>query len=124
MRSAVGGVGSGEPVSYTVLAALAVVVALCMDLVVLRTRLTATLRWWAAYAIVLVFQLVTNGWLTGRRIVTYDPRAIIGSRQVRFIGDGRLAFAPVEDLGFGFALALLSVAWWCWWNRRPVAVGK
>ncbi|TWE13001.1 lycopene cyclase domain-containing protein [Rudaeicoccus suwonensis] len=104
--------------SYTALAALAVVVALCMDWVVLRTRVTATRRWWSAYAIVLVFQLVTNGWLTGRRIVTYDPRAIIGSGQVRFIGDGRLVFAPVEDLGFGFALALASVAWWCWWNRR------
>ena len=55
------------------------------------------------------FQLLTNGWLTGRGIVRYDPDAILGSDRVAFIGDGRLVFAPVEDLAFGFALVLTTL---------------
>ena len=35
-----------------------------------------------------------------------------------FVGDGRIAFAPVEDLLFGFALVLVSQALWVWWGRR------
>ena len=65
--------------SYTVLAALAVPLALVLDRWLLRTRLTTTSSWWLAYAIVVVFQLLTNGWLTGRQIVRYDGSAIIGS---------------------------------------------
>ena len=53
-------------VTYTAAAVLGVVVAVLVDLVVLRTRLLATSRWWMAYAIVVFFQLLTNGWLTGR----------------------------------------------------------
>jgi len=104
--------------SYTVAAVVGIVGALVLDLAVLRTRLVATRRWWAAYAIVVVFQLLTNGWLTGRLIVTYDPDAIIGAGSVPFLGDGRIAFAPVEDLGFGFAVVLGTCALWVWWGRR------
>lgn len=98
--------------SYTALAALSVVAAVLVDLVLLRTRLTRTRGWWAAYGIIVFFQLLTNGWLTGRRIVQYDPATILGSGTVPFIGDGRLAYAPVEDLAFGFALVLLTCAVW------------
>ena len=98
--------------SYTTATAVGIVLAAVLDLVILRTRLLTTRRWWAAYAIIVFFQLVTNGWLTGRRIVTYDPEAIIGSGGVAFLGDGRIAWAPVEDLGFGFALVLATCALW------------
>jgi lycopene cyclase domain-containing protein len=104
--------------SYTAAAALGIVVALIVDLVVLRTRVVLTRQWWTAYAIVFAFQLLTNGWLTGRRIVTYDPDAILGAGSVPFLGDGRIAYAPVEDLGFGFALVLGTVSLWVWWGRR------
>jgi lycopene cyclase domain-containing protein len=96
-------------VTYTVLAAAGVVVALLLDLVVLGTRLVTRRLFWTAYAIVLVFQLLTNGWLTGRDIVTYGESAIIGTR---------VGFAPVEDLLFGFSLVLQTLAWWVWWGRR------
>jgi lycopene cyclase domain-containing protein len=99
-------------VTYTAAAVLGVVVALVLDLGVLRTRLVATRQWWSAYAIIVFFQLLTNGWLTGRRIVTYDPAAIIGAGSVPFVGDGRLVFAPVEDLAFGFALVLATCVVW------------
>ena len=59
----------------------------------------------------LVFQLLTNGLLTGFDIVVYDDDAILG---------GRLAFAPVEDLLFGFALVVQTLAWWVFWGRRGV----
>jgi lycopene cyclase domain-containing protein len=107
-------------VSYTALAVLAVVLSVALDLVVLRTRLVTRRAFWAAYAIVVVFQLLTNGWLTGRGIVRYDGAAVLGGSQAVAFGSGRIFFAPVEDLGFGFALVLQSLAWWVFWGRREV----
>jgi lycopene cyclase domain-containing protein len=96
-------------VTYTALAIVGVVVTVVLDLYVLRTRLLTRRAFWIAYAIVVFFQLLTNGWLTGREIVTYDPSTILGLRVV---------YAPVEDLLFGFALVVQSMAWWVWWGRR------
>ena len=104
--------------SYTALAGLAVVAALVLDRWGLRTRVTATSTWWAAYGIIVFFQLLTNGWLTGRGIVSYDPDEIIGDGRVLLFGDGRLVFAPVEDLAFGFALVLTTTVVWVWLGRR------
>ncbi len=104
--------------TYTVLALIAVFVALAVDLVIVRTRVVLTLQWWIAYAITLAGQLVVNGWLTGRRIVTYDGSAILGSNHERFVGDWRICYAPVEDVGFGFALVLLTIVSWRWWSSR------
>ena len=104
--------------SYTAAALLGIAVAVVLDVWVLRTRLVLTRQWWLAYVIVVAFQLLTNGWLTGRRIVTYDPDAILGSGSIPLLGDGRIAYAPVEDLGFGFALVLGTVSLWVWWGRR------
>jgi lycopene cyclase domain-containing protein len=104
--------------TYTAIAVVAVLAAVSLDRWAARTRLTATGTWWAAYGIIVVFQLLTNGWLTGRGIVRYDPDAIIGSDQVTLAGQGRLVFAPVEDLGFGFALVLTTCVVWVWLGRR------
>jgi lycopene cyclase domain-containing protein len=98
-------------VSYTVLALVAVAATVLLDLVVLRTRLLTRRAFWVAYAIVVAFQLLVNGWLTGRDVVTYDDTANLGVR---------LAFAPVEDLLFGFALVTQTLAWWVFWGRRGV----
>lgn len=95
--------------SYTAAALLGVAATVLLDLAVLRTRLLARKAFWTAYAIIVFFQLVTNGILTGRDIVTYDPDAIVGLRVV---------YAPVEDLLFGFALVVQTLAWWVWWGRR------
>jgi lycopene cyclase domain-containing protein len=100
-------------VSYTALAVAGVVGAVLLDVLVLRTRLVGRPEFWTAYAIVLLFQLLTNGWLTGRDIVRYDDAAILG---------WHLAFAPVEDLLFGFSLVLQTLSWWVWWGRREHAV--
>lgn len=109
--------------TYTVAALLAVGLTVVMDLWVLRTRLLARKAFWAAYAIIVFFQLITNGVLTGRGIVFYDGDAIVGSSSSasvapQLLGDGRVLFAPFEDLLFGFALIVQTLAWWVWWGRR------
>ena len=111
--------------TYTQLGVLALVLALLVDLAVLRTCLVTRRVFWVSYAIIVVFQLLSNGALTGLGIVRYSDEAIIGSASPvdaapPFIGDGRLAFAPVEDLMFGFALVLLTLAMWIWLGRRGV----
>ncbi|MEV4755466.1 lycopene cyclase domain-containing protein [Micromonospora sp. NPDC049559] len=97
--------------SYTAAALLGVAGALLVDLAVLRTRLVRRRVFWATYPIIIFFQLLSNGILTGRGIVRYDPAAIVGLR---------LAYAPVEDLLFGFALVLTTLSLWVWWGRRGV----
>lgn len=97
--------------SYTEAALLGVVVTIVLDLFVLRTRVLTRRAFWASYAIVVFFQLLTNGWLTGRGIVVYDESRIWGLRILN---------APAEDLLFGFGLVTLSMAWWVWWGRRGV----
>ena len=104
--------------TYTAIAVLAALAAVGLDHWGARTRLTSSGTWWAAYGIIVGFQLLTNGWLTGRRIVRYDPDAIIGTDRVTLVGEGRLGYAPVEDLGFGFALVLTTCVVWVWLGRR------
>lgn len=111
--------------TYTQLGVVAVILAVAVDLWALRTRLVRRRVFWTSYAIVVLFQLVTNAMFTGFGIVRYDGDAIVGGSSPTegappFVGDGRLAFAPVEDLLFGFALVLLSMALWVWWGRRGV----
>jgi lycopene cyclase domain-containing protein len=105
-------------VSYTAAAVLGVGLAAVLDLFVLRTKLLRRKVFWASYAIIFGFQLLVNGVLTGQRLVVYSPHAIVGGRAVRFIGDGRIAYAPFEDLLFGFSLVLQTLSWWIWWGRR------
>ena len=109
--------------SYTTDALVGVVATVLLDLFVLRTRLLLRRAFWVAYAIVVFFQLITNGILTGRGIVFYDGDAILGSTSTAgqaptLLGDGRIVFAPLEDLLFGFALVVQTLAWWVWWGRR------
>lgn len=97
--------------SYTLTALLGVAAALVIDRFVLCTRLVRRGVFWATYPIILGFQLLSNGVLTGRDIVRYDPAAITGLR---------IAYAPVEDFLFGFALVLSTLSVWVWLGRRGV----
>jgi lycopene cyclase domain-containing protein len=105
-------------VTYTGIALVAALAAVALDRWAARTRLTTSGTFWASYAIIVGFQLLTNGWLTGRGIVRYAPDTIIGSDRVTLFGDGRIVFAPVEDLAFGFALVLTTCVVWVWLGRR------
>lgn len=101
--------------TYTLAALLGVLVAAVLDVVVLRTQLLTRRAFWTAYGIVVFFQLIVNGVLTGLRIVRYDPARIIGLH---------IAFAPVEDLLFGFAMVLATLSLWVWAGRRETGAAR
>jgi lycopene cyclase domain-containing protein len=105
-------------VTYTVAAVLGVAFAVLLDLALLRTKLLARRVFWASYLIIVVFQLLVNGVLTGRRLVVYSSHAIVGGTAPVFLGDWHVAYAPFEDLLFGFSLVLQTLSWWIWWGRR------
>jgi lycopene cyclase domain-containing protein len=90
---------------------MAVAFSALIDIILLRTRLLFRKVFWTSYAIILLFQLITNWWLTSRKIVMYDSHAIIGIR---------LASAPVEDLLFGFSLILGVLSLWVFNGRRGI----
>lgn len=111
--------------TYTQIAVSAVILVVLLDLFGLRTRLVTRKAFWVSYAIIVFFQFITNGMFTGFQIVKYDGAFIIGSTSPEnepppFLGDGRIAFAPVEDLLFGFSLVLLTLVMWVWLGRRGV----
>jgi lycopene cyclase domain-containing protein len=91
------------PMSYTALVIVALILAITVDLFITRARLLIERAFWVSYSILLPFQLLTNWWLTHRKIVIYSPSTILGPR---------VASAPIEDLGFGFALILITLTLW------------
>lgn len=96
---------------YTDIAAAAFIFSILFDLFIIKSHLIRRAAFWTSYAIILLFQLVTNWWLTSRNIVMYNPEAIIGYR---------IASAPVEDLFFGFALVLCVMNLWIYWGKKGV----
>ncbi len=65
--------------TYTQIALLATLIMITADIYVFKTKLLTRRVFWVSYSIVIFFQLVTNGILTGFGIVKYDGAAIIGS---------------------------------------------
>jgi lycopene cyclase domain-containing protein len=112
--------------TYTQIGIAMVVAAIAADVLVLRTRLVTRRGFWVAYAIVLFFQLLTNGVLTALHVFRYSDSVIVGGQPIDdgtpppFIGEGRIAFQPFEDLLMGFSLCLLAMALWIYWGRRGV----
>jgi lycopene cyclase domain-containing protein len=94
---------------YSDIALDAVLVAVLLDLFVLKTQMITRGIFWITYALILPFQLLTNWWLTSKNIVMYSSNQIIGRR---------LAGAPIEDLLFGFSMIVLSLALWEFFSKR------
>ena len=101
--------GYGAEMTYSDIALNAVLLAVLLDLFILRTQMLTRGTFWLSYGLILPFQLLTNWWLTSRNIVMYSPDAIWGLR---------IASAPVEDLLFGFSLILLTLDNWVLVTRR------
>jgi lycopene cyclase domain-containing protein len=98
--------------TYTQISILAVLIAVTLDLFVIKTVLLKRAAFWTSYAIILPFQFLTNWWLTSRSIVMYDPDVITG---IRFFS------APAEDVLFGFALILSVQSLWVNLGKRASA---
>jgi lycopene cyclase domain-containing protein len=91
---------------YTMPAVVAVLAVCVMEFVVLRTGLFRRAAYWISMAIVLVFQVLVDGWLTklSAPIVIYDDHHTTG---VRFPFD-----IPVEDFLFGWAMVTAVLLLW------------
>ena len=96
---------------YTLASATGIALTVLLELLVLRTGLFRDRRYWVALAIVACFQLLVNGVLTCPPIVSYAPAEILGPR---------IVCAPIEDLGFGFAMVTTTIALW----RRAAGEGR
>lgn len=94
---------------YSDIALDAVLVAVLLDLFILKSQMITRGIFWITYALILPFQLLTNWWLTSKKIVMYSSDQIIGRR---------LAGAPIEDLLFGFSMIVLSLALWEFFSKR------
>lgn len=103
---------------YTLFCGVALALTLGLERL-LRTGVLRDRRFWVSIAIVGGFQILVDGWLTCRPIVTYDEAQFSGIRlgcppSDLFSAGGM----PVEDLVFGFAMIAQGVMWWVWWGRR------
>jgi lycopene cyclase domain-containing protein len=93
---------------YTILAVAIAVGAVILDRL-LGTRITSQRRFWVSLAILFVFKIPSNGYLTGRPIVLYNPEYFLGIR---------LGTIPVEDFLYGFGLITMSLVLWEFFVRR------
>lgn len=91
---------------FTVLSVASVVAVVATEVLWLRTGLFRKAQFWIAYAIILFFECLVDGWLTklSAPIVAYDPDQFSGWR---FPFD-----IPVEDFLFGFSLIVLTLLLW------------
>src|SRR3712207_3525372 len=89
---------------YTLFCLVALGLTLGLELV-LRTRVFRDRRFWIAMAIVGFFQVVVDGWLTCRPVVTYAEEQFSGIRLGCPPWAGfRAGGMPLEDVLFGFAM--------------------
>ncbi len=98
---------SGRAVGeYTILAVAAVAAVTVLEVVWLRTGLLRRRTYLVTMAIMLVGQIIVDGWLTkaSAPIVVYDDEQTIG---VRFPWD-----IPIEDFLFGAALVTVVLLLW------------
>ncbi len=91
---------------YTALAILSVIATVAAEVFWLRTGIFRTAQYWIAMAIVYVFHVLVDGWLTklSAPVVIYDEGQITGVRVPWDI--------PVEDYLFGFSMVTLTLLLW------------
>jgi lycopene cyclase domain-containing protein len=91
---------------YLIASVTAIAAVIAIELLWLRTGIFGTATFWIAYAIIVFFECLVDGWLTklSAPIVIYNPDQFSGWR---FPFD-----IPVEDFLFGFALIALTIMLW------------
>ncbi len=100
---------------YSLLTMISIIAVLLAELLLLRTGILRTARYWITMIIVWAFQIPVDGWLTKlpEPIVIYRRSAMLG---IRFPWD-----IPVEDFGFGFSMVTLAIMVWEYAGRRRSA---
>lgn len=90
-------------ITYTLLSSVMIIIVFLVELAILKSGLLSQGQFWISMAIVTLFQLLSNGFLTSQKIVNYNPALFSGIR---------IAYAPMEDIYFGFALVSLTMFVW------------
>ena len=96
---------------YTLLAVLSVGVALLLDRW-LHTMVVRKRVFWIAMGIMFLFKIPSNGYLTWRPIVLYNPDQFLGIR---------LWTIPLEDFLFGFGLITVTLVLWEYFVQKRSA---
>ena len=91
---------------YPLLTVISIVLVVLAELAWFRTGIFRSIQYWVSIAIVWMFQILIDGWLTklSAPIVIYNPAQQSG---LRFPWD-----IPVEDFGFGWAMVTLTILVW------------
>jgi lycopene cyclase domain-containing protein len=97
---------------YTLLAVAGVILAIVVDMLVLKTRLMLSKKFWVFWCVMFVLIFIINGYLTWRPIVLYGEGYYLGVR---------LFTIPIEDFLYGFALLTLNITIWEFYNRKRLA---
>ena len=91
---------------YTILAIGSAIAVTILDRV-LGTRVTGKIAFWIAMGIMFFFKIPTNGYLTWRPIVLYNPD---------FFFNIRLGSIPFEDFFYGYGLITLTLVLWVYFS--------
>lgn len=99
---------------YTVITVVSMLAVVGVERFWLRTGIFRTAQYWWSIAIVFVFQIPVDGYLTklSNPVVIYNEHEMLG---IRFPWD-----IPVEDFGFGFSMVTLVLLLW---RRRTGPAG-
>ncbi|MDP1819143.1 MAG: lycopene cyclase domain-containing protein [Acidimicrobiales bacterium] len=100
---------------YPVLAVIAAVATILLEVWVLRTGLFRETAYWLSMAIVFGFMIPVDGWLTKQSapIVEYRPEDTSGLRPIWDI--------PLEEFAYAFALLTATMLVWDHAGRREQA---
>ena len=96
---------------YTLLAVVSVLLAILLDRW-LRTGVLGKPAFWIAMGVMLFFKIPSNGYLTWRPIVIYNPDQFLGIR---------LWTIPLEDFLYGFGLITITIVLWEFFLRKEGA---
>jgi lycopene cyclase domain-containing protein len=80
----------------------------------LKTKVTHRRSFWITQAIMLFFEIPTNGYLTSRPIVLYNPEMFLNLR---------LWTIPVEDFVYGYGLITLTLIFWDYFGAKRNRLG-
>jgi lycopene cyclase domain-containing protein len=93
---------------YTALAVISVFAVLALD-AGSGVRILRRKDYYFFLAAILVFKLLVNGYLTGAKIVLYNPEHFLG---------WRIGTIPLEDFFFAFSMVSVTMITWEYFKKK------
>jgi len=93
---------------YTVLALISVFITLLIDRLT-GVRILRRREFYIFILVIIFFKFLVNGYLTGERIIIYNPKMYLGYR---------IGSIPLEDFLFGFSMVTLTLVFWEYFKGR------